>query len=325
MTPYKIALEEHFVDPGQHDYFQILGKGHDILDMPAFAEQLAKARDVDAGRIADMDKMGIRLAILSYYNGAGVQRDPDAVRAVVKARQMNDFVAERSAAHSGRFGGWAALPVQDPQAAALELRRCVTQLGFYGAMINGRTNGECLDLPKFLPIWETAAELGVPIYLHPGVEPVQPVADYQDYPSLMNIGWGWSVETGFHALRIMASGLFDRFPELQLVLGHMGELVPFHFGRFDQFAQTSYAKLTRHKHSLSHYVRNNVMITTSGNLSPETLIGSMLAIGVDRILFATDYPIADGSIFNTMIEHAPISAADKQKIFHDNAVRVFKL
>ena len=139
----------------------------------------------------------------------------------------------------------------------------------------------------------------------------------------MNIGWGWSVETGFHALRIMSSGLFDRFPELQLVLGHMGELVPFHFGRFDQFAQTSFARNTVHKHSLSHYVRNNVLITTSGNLSPETLLGAMLAIGIDRILFATDYPIADGSIFNAMIEQAPISPADKQKIFHDNSARVF--
>lgn len=246
-------------------------------------------------------------------------------RAVAKARQMNDFVAERSAAHSGRFGGWAALPVQDPKAAADELRRCVTQLGFYGAMINGRTNGECLDLPKFLPIWETAAELNVPIYLHPGAEPVPPVDDYKGYPSLMNIGWGWSVETGFHALRIMASGLFDRFPDLQLVLGHMGELVPFHFGRFDQFAQTTFARKVPHKHSLSHYVRNNVLITTSGNLTPETLIGAMLAIGIDRILFATDYPIADASFFNAMIEQAPISASDKQKIFHDNAMRVFRM
>ncbi len=324
MTPYKIALEEHFVDPAQNDYAQILGKGRDILDLPPFAQIRARTRDVDAGRIADMDKLGIRLAILSYYNGAGVQLDPDAARALVKARQMNDFLAERMAAYPDRFGGWAALPVQDPQGAAAELRRCVTQLGFYGAMINGRTHGECLDLPKFLPIWETAAELGVPIYLHPGAEPVQPIADFQTYPALVNIGWGWSVETGFHALRIMASGLFDRFPDLQLILGHMGELVPFHFGRFDQFAQTPFARTATHKHSLSHYVRNNVLITTSGNLSPETLIGAMLAVGIDRILFATDYPIADASIFNTMIEQAPISAGDKQKIFHDNAARVFR-
>lgn len=325
MAPYKIALEEHFMDPAQHDYFQILGEGRDILDMPGFAQNLARARDVDAGRIADMDRLGIRLAILSYYNGAGVQRDRDVSRAISKARQMNDFLAQRITAHPGRFGGWAALPVQDPKAAAEELRRSVTQLGFVGAMINGRTNGECLDMPKFLPIWETAAELGVPIYLHPGVEPVQPVGDYKDYPALANIAWGWSVETGFHALRIMSSGLFDRFPEVQLVLGHMGELVPFHFGRFDQFAQSPSARTAIQKHSLSHYVRNNVLITTSGNLSPETLLGAMLAVGIDRILFATDYPIADASAFNAMIEHAPISANDKQKIFHDNAARVFKL
>ncbi|MGC6390042.1 amidohydrolase family protein [Ewingella sp. S1.OA.A_B6] len=325
MTPYKIALEEHFMDPNQHDYFQMLAQGKDILDMPGFAQNLAMARDVDAGRIADMDKMGIRLAILSYYNGAGVQRDDDVQRAVAKARQMNDFLAERTIAHPGRFGGWAALPVQDPKAAAAELRRCVTQFGFYGAMINGRTNGECLDMPKFMPIWETAAELGVPIYLHPGVEPIQPVGDYIDYPALSNIAWGWSVETGFHALRIMSSGLFDQFPDLQLVLGHMGELLPFHFGRFDQFAQSPSANAAIQKHSLSHYVRNNVLITTSGNLTPETLIGTMLAVGSDRILFATDYPIANAEQFNTMIEQAPISANDKQKIFHDNAARVFGL
>ena len=200
------------MDPAQHEYFQTLGQGRDILDMAGFARNLAMARDVDAGRIADMDKLGIRLAILSYYNGAGVQLDRDVPRAVEKGRQMNNFLAERIAAYPDRFGGWAALPVQDPTAAASELRRCVTEFGFCGAMINGRTNGECLDMPKFLPIWETAAELGVPIYLHPGAEPIQPAGDYRDYPALSNIAWGWSVETGFHALRIMSSGLFRSFP-----------------------------------------------------------------------------------------------------------------
>ncbi len=323
-NPDKIALEEHFLDPRQEDYFGILSKGNDIVDRAILANVRTRLKDVDAGRLEDMDKLGIKYAILSYYNGASVQLDQDIQRAIIKARQMNDFLAERCAAHPTRFGGWAALPVQDPVEAANELRRCVKELGFKGAMINGRTLGEFLDMPKFMPIWDAAAELDVPIYLHPGASPAEPRGHYEKYESLVNIGWAWSVETGLHALRIIASGLFDRFPSLTLVLGHMGELIPFHFGRFDQVHGSPLIK-SYTKHSISHYIRNNVMVTTSGNLTPETLIATTIAIGTDRILFATDYPVADADVFNTMVENAPLSEGDRKKIFVDNSRRLFRL
>jgi 2,3-dihydroxybenzoate decarboxylase len=321
----KIALEEHFLDPAQDAYFQALTGGRDLLDTPATRHIMSKMKDVDAARVADMDKLGIELAILSYYNGGSVQLDPDTQRAVAMAQRMNDFLGERTSAHAGRLAGWAALPVQAPEAAASELRRCVADFGFKGAMINGHTHGEHLDLPKFLPIWEAAAELDVPIYLHPCTQSADRIKTYEDYPGLAGPAWGWSVETGLHALRIICSGVFDRFPTLTLILGHMGELIPFHFGRFDQVAEILRLQKQAPKLPITHYIRNNVMITTSGNVTPATLIGASLAMGADRILFATDYPVARAEEIAEMIENAPLSEGDITKILYSNARKLFHI
>ena len=238
---------------------------------------------------------------------------------------MNDFLAARIAAHPSRFRGWAALPVQEPEAAARELQRCVNDLGFVGAMINGHTWGEYLDETKFLPIWEKAAELGVPIYLHPALTTPDPVRSYASYPALEKPAWGWSVETGLHALRIILGGVFDRFPEMQLILGHMGELLPFHCARFDQIQPAIQAEKNAPRHPVTHYIHNNIMITTSGNLSPATIIAAVIELGADRILYATDYPLADADYFNRLVETAPISAADLGKICQGNARKLFRL
>ena len=319
----KIALEEHFLDPAQDAYFDDVSHRQDPFMGPRGAGVMAKLRDTDAGRIADMDRIGIEVAILSYYNGSSVQIDPDHARAVTTVVAMNDFLAARIAAHPSRFRGWAALPVQEPEAAARELERCVTQLGFVGAMINGHTNGEYLDEAKFLPIWEAAAALGVPIYLHPGLTTPDPVRSYATYPALEKPAWGWSVETGLHALRIILGGVFDRFPAMQLILGHMGELLPFHCARFDQIQPAIRAEKVAPKHPITHYIHNNIMITTSGNVSPATMIAAVVEMGADRILYATDYPLADADHFNHLIETAPISGADLVKICRSNAQRLF--
>ncbi|WP_131195788.1 amidohydrolase family protein [Lichenihabitans psoromatis] len=319
----KIALEEHVLDAGQDPYFRMLAGPNDHFGSAAMTAVMARLTDVDTGRLADMDALGIKTAILSYYNGASPQLDPDRVRAVMMAQRLNAFLAERIAAHPGRFMGWATLAMQDVPASIAELRRCMTIPGFAGALINGQTQGDYLDLPKYLPFWEAVAELDVPIYLHPGILTPEAAKAYEGYPGLAGPGWGWGADTGLHALRLIFSGLFDRFPNLTLILGHMGELIPFHLDRADQIWMQTGAQSP--KLPISHYVAKNIMVTTSGNVSAVSLIGTTLAIGADRILYATDYPLALAERFTAAVENSPLSAADREKIFHGNARKLFKL
>lgn len=319
----KIALEEHFLDPSQDPYFEMLAGASDYFRSPAMAPTLAKLTDVDAARLADMDALGIEIAILSYYNGSSPQLDPDSARAVKMARRINDFLAERISAHPGRFMGWATLAMQDVPASIAELRRCATIPGFAGALINGQTRSEYLDLEKYLPFWEAVADLNVPIYLHPGILSADSARAYEGYPGLAGPGWGWGADTGLHALRLIFSGLFDRFPNLTLILGHMGELLPFHLDRVDQI--WTQMRMRTPKRPISHYVAQNTMVTTSGNVSAVSLIGTTLAIGADRILFATDYPLGLAEKFTAAVENSPLSEADRQKIFHGNARQLFRL
>ncbi len=318
----KIALEEHFLDPGQNPYFRMLGPD-DYFGSPAMKAVMTQLTDVDTARLADMDALGIKVAILSYYNGSSPQLDPDSVRAGMMARRINDFLADRISAHPGRFMGWAALPMQDVPESIAELRRCMTIPGFAGALINGQTQGQYLDLPKYLPFWEAVADLNVPIYLHPGILSADTAKAYEGHPGLAGPGWGWSADTGLHALRLIFSGLFDRFPNLTLILGHMGELIPFYLDRVDQMWTALHMQTP--KKPISHYVAQNLMVTTSGNVSAASLIGTTLAIGADRILFATDYPVATAAKFTASVENSPLSEADKQKIFYGNARKLFRL
>ena len=319
----KIALEEHFLDPSQDSYFEMLAGTTDYFRSPAMAPIMAKLTDVDAARLADMDALGIEIAILSYFNGSSPQLDPDSARATMMARRLNDFLAERISAHPGRFMGWATLAMQDVPASIAELKRCAALPGFVGALINGQTAGDYLDLPKFLPFWQAVADLNVPIYLHPGILSAAAAKAYEGYPGLAGPGWGWGADTGLHALRLIFSGLFDRFPSLTLILGHMGELLPFHLDRVDQI--WTQMRLRTPKRPISHYVAQNMMVTTSGNVSAVSLIGTTLAIGADRIMYATDYPVALAEKFTAAVENGPLSDADRQKIFHGNARKLFRL
>jgi predicted TIM-barrel fold metal-dependent hydrolase len=316
----KIALEEHFLLREFDDYFHMLVKGRST---ESFDKVLSKFWDLDAGRLSDMDKLGIERSILSCFNYGSVQLDSDSARAVDTARRMNDILAERVKEHPDRFSGFAALPLQNPTASVAEFRRCVTKLGFHGAMVNGHTHREYLDEQQFWPLWKAAEELGVPIYLHPWSSPSDQLKAYDGYPDILGPTWNWTVETAFHALRIICSGVFDAYPKAKLILGHMGELLPYHMTRFDQGWQF-YAG-HKAKHPITYYMRNNVWITTSGNVSPTSLTGAVMALGADRILFATDYPFDPGPTFLQILESGVLSEADLEKVYRGNALRMFKL
>ncbi len=224
-------------------------------------------------------------------------------------------MAEQIHRHPDRFAGFAALPLQNPVAAIAELERAVTQLGFVGALINGHTNGAYLDEHPYWGIWERAEQLGVPIYLHPADSPADQMKIYQGYPGLRSATWNWTVETATHALRIICSGIFDAFPRAIMVLGHMGEALPYVLKRIDDgWGGTPQSKHLQHLPS--YYIKNNVMITTSANCSPEALNCALSAVGTDHLLFSTDYPYASMEHTTRFVETAPISEMDREKIFH---------
>lgn len=322
----KITLEEHYIQPEFSQYIkdQIIQSSFPTAigaNLPAII--MEKLAEVDARRLAEMDAHGIDVQVLSY-NSPGVQLESDPARAVRIAQQMNDYLAERVRAHPDRFAGFATLPLQDPQAAADELERTVTQLGFKGAMVHGHTNGAYLDERRFWVVWERAVTLDVPIYLHPVNSLPDQVKSYEGYPGLLGATWNWTLETATHALRIICGGVFDAFPQATLILGHMGETLPFGLRRIDDGWKRSPQSQTL-KELPSHYVKHNVLITTSGNCSLEALICSLLAVGADHILFSVDYPYVPMDFVVQFIETAPLSDPDRAKIFHLNAERVLKL
>jgi 2,3-dihydroxybenzoate decarboxylase len=336
----KITLEEHFISPEYAQHVRDLqneGVGADIP--PEFAELLAdpmmrkgievvesRLLDVGEGRLAAMDACGIDVQVLSLsaLTFPPIQGEKDAKQAISLARQANDYLVEQIRHHPDRFAGFAALPLQDPVAAVEELERTVTQAGFKGALVNGHTNGEYLDERKFWGVWERAEQLEVPIYLHPADSPGDQMKIYQGYPGLRSATWNWTVETATHALRIICSGIFDAFPRAIMLLGHMGEALPYVLKRIDDgWGGTPQSKHLQHLPS--YYVKNNVMITTSANCSPEALNCALFAVGADHLLFSTDYPYASMERTTQFVETAAISEMDREKIFHVNAERLLKL
>jgi 2,3-dihydroxybenzoate decarboxylase len=315
----KIALEEHFVTPALAIYAKELGKSIAPEPMQYFKERLF---DFDNLRLEEMDKYGIDISVLSVTS-PGVQVEPDRKVAVRKAKEANDILAEAIQRHPSRYAGFAHLPLQDPSAAANELERTVRELGFKGALINGHTNGEYLDDEKFSPVWERAESLGVPIYLHPANSPDVPQV-LQGYPEFLGAMWGWQMETSSHVMRIIFGGVFDRFPKTTLILGHMGEGLPFWLWRLDSRYVIMYCTKPIKKLP-SQYIRDNIVITTTGVDSYPPLFCSMLALGSDRILFSIDYPYESTKEAVEFIDNAPLSDIDREKICHLNAERVLNL
>lgn len=315
----KIVLEEHFTTPA------IAAYATDVVKMvdPQFSEYVRpRLLDFEELRLEDMERSGIDLCVLSA-NAPGVQLEPDAQKAVANAITVNDLLAEQVSRHPTRFAGFAHLPLQNPAEAAHELERCVRDLGMKGALINGHTNGAYLDDPQFYPVWERAEALDVPLYLHPA-DPVEVPATIVGYPEMFGPGFAWAPETAGHVLRIVYGGIFDRFPKSTLVIGHMGETLPYSLWRLDsRYAMMKHRNVIQKKPS--DYIRSNVMITTSGVFSAEPLTCAIQALGADRIMFSVDYPYERTEEAVEFIESAPMSDQDREQICFGNAERLLKL
>ncbi len=315
-----ITVEEHFVTPA---FVNAIG----TAVTPSAAKLQNIAADLGERRIADMDAAGIDVQVLSL-NAPGVEQ-LDATEAVKVARDSNDILADAVRRHPTRFAGFASLPTMSPETAVEELDRTVSKHGFKGACINGHTRGRYLDDKFFWPILERAEALQVPIYLHP-TPPPRPViqASYSgDFaPGVTNIlstsGWGWHIETAVHTLRLILSGAFDRYPRLQIIVGHLGEALPFMLPRMDRQMTMAVTKLQR---PISAYLRENVYYTISGfNFTP-AFVNLFSEIGAHRIIFSADYPYGSMSEARQFLDQLPVSPADKEKIAHGNAELLLRL
>lgn len=318
-TP-KIALEEHFMHPDFFDYFATTAIN---ISPTLFGKAREALLDFGERRLQAMDAIGVRKSILSLA-GPGVQAERRTDTATRLARRVNDFLADQMARQATRFGGFAHLAVQDPTGAADELERCVRELGMQGAMINGQTGGTYLDDDRCSPLWERAADLGVPIYIHPN-NPPERVAMYHQHPELFGPLWSWTVETATHALRLVFSGLFDRYPNARLILGHMGETLPYLLWRLDSRWQISNRGSMTLEHPPSAYFKRNVWVTTSGVCADEPLRCALQALGEDRVLFAVDYPFETPHEAGDWIDSAMITETQRKKICHDNAAALLGL
>jgi uncharacterized protein len=317
-----IALEEHFRSEA---FRRRQAEGFGPPDRAALAVEVEQLYDVGAGRVADLDAAGIDVQVLSHTPPGPEAMEPN--EGVRFARELNDELASIVRATPDRYAGFAMLPTSAPESAAIELQRTVTELGFVGAMLHGTTSGRFLDDPFFWPIFEEAERLRVPIYLHPAPPPA-PVRDayYSGFPAdlafaLATSGWGWHIETGLHVLRLALAGLFDKHPQLQIVVGHMGEALPFMLARADGIL-SRFAKRDR---PLREYLRGNVHYTTSGFFSPEPLRCFLDVIGADRLMFAVDYPFSPNPAGRAFLESAALSQDDREKVAHRNAETLLEL
>ncbi|WP_329067667.1 amidohydrolase family protein [Amycolatopsis sp. NBC_01480] len=315
----KIAIEEHFNLP------EFNGEHPQYVNAELMADINRRLLDLSTLRLSEMDAAGIDFSLLSL-TAPGVQAVTDTPRAITLARQANDTLAEVVAANPTRYGGFATLPLQDPKEAAAEFERCVRRLGFHGAMVNGFTdNGDAgwyYDHERFLPFWERVAELDVPVYLHPRNPLPANTGIYDGHPVLMGAVWMFTVETATHALRLMTSGLFDRFPNLTIILGHLGETLPFTMWRISHRAEAM-GELIKFEKPLSHYLHHNFYLTTSGNFHTQTLNATLAEMGVDRVLYSSDYPYESMREASGWFDHAAISDSDRTRMGHLNARRLF--
>lgn len=319
----KIGLEEHFALP------ETLGDSEEYFTPDNWALMRQRLIDIQDKRLAEMDEQGIELTILSL-NSPAVQAIPATGQAIDVARRSNDFIAEQVAKRPDRFRAFAALPLQDPEAATRELVRCVKELGLVGALANGfsqiavEDSAYYLDLEQYRPFWKTVESLDVPFYLHPRDPLPSRCQIYEGHPWLLGSAWGFGVETATHALRLMGSGLFDECPRLTIILGHLGEGLPFSLWRVDHRVKTAPRGYPA-KRTMQEYFSSNFYITTSGNFRTQSLIDCIIELGSDRILFSTDYPFERMADASTWFDGASISENDRRKIGRENALKLFKL
>lgn len=304
-----IALEEHFTAPA----LPVHGPGRK-------PEIRARLHDVSTGRLADMDAAGIDVQVLSASSPGTHLQAPE--EAIATARGANDLLAEAVAARPDRFAGFALLPMPSPEAAAAELERCVTELGFKGAMVHGHVKGRFLDAEEFGVVFACAESLGVPIYLHP-TPPTPTVFDayFSGLPEqvasvLAGAAWGWHAETGLHCLRLVVNGVFDRYPRLKMIIGHMGENIPFSLARADSVLSPVATHLKR---PVAEYFHEHFWITTSAYFTVAPFQCALSVFGIDRLLFSVDYPFSDNAAGRRFLDAVPLSPPDREKLAHGNA------
>ncbi len=313
--PFVIALEEHYWDAE-------VAKSFDSAEgrNPALRQRLD---DLGALRIREMDEAGIDVQVISH--GAPATQRMDAASAVPLARRANDRLHEAVRAHPDRFAGFACLPTADPKASADELERCVTKLGFKGAMVHGPTNGVFFDDKRVWPIFERAQALDVPLYVHPA-SPKREVVEayYQDYlkeyPQLLTAAWGFTVETATQGVRLVLSGVFDAYPRAKVILGHLGESLPFSLWRINMALSRGERPSTFRDTFCEHF-----WITTSGNFSTPALMCCIMEMGVDRILFSVDWPFVPNPPGTKWMAELPLGLEDRTKIYSGNAKRLLKM
>jgi predicted TIM-barrel fold metal-dependent hydrolase len=320
----KVTLEDHFATEATLGDSQPFG-AH------VWPELRHRLLDFQDKRLRLMDESGVEIMIASL-NAPAIQGISDVKRAVEVARAANDVLAQEVAKRPDRFIGVAALAMQDPDHAIEELQRCVKELGFKGALVNGYSQIASsdkpvhYDLPQYRPFWHAIESLDVPFYLHPrppmpGMAPL-----YDGHPWLFGPTWSFAAETSLHAMRLIGSGLFDECPRLQIILGHLGEGLPFYLWRIDNVnnwmkAPRKYAARKR----VADYFRANFHVTTSGHFSTPALIETMAEIGADRVMFSVDYPFEDFTDAADWFDKAEIGEADRVKIGRSNAMQLFKL
>jgi 2,3-dihydroxybenzoate decarboxylase len=320
--PWKIAFEEHFLTPQFND----LPSG---MTPTSVAEVYRKLLDVGEGRIATMDQAGIEYAILSL-NSPGLQAETEGPISAGKARRVNDQLRGIVDKYPRRLGGFAALPTQNPKAAADELERCVRQLGFHGALINSFSNlGNAesaiyLDHPSYDVLWERAQALGRPIYLHPRNPLASQQMMFKDHPELMAATWAFLVECSTHALRMITSGVFDRYPRLTICLGHLGEALPAYQWRLTK----TYAQKVPNsplKMDVYGYLKSNFVYTTAGFFDTKAVLNVADIVGIDRVCFSSDHPWMSMVEGGDWLDHAQLEEADRLQIGRSNAMRLFGL
>ena len=320
----KVALEEHMALQETLEDSRSFAGGSGKWD--EFARQIL---DLGDERLAGMDENGIEFTILSL-NSPAVQAILDTKKAIDVSRRANDRMAEAVARHPGRFAAFAALPMQDPDAASKELTRCVKEFGFKGALVNGFTQKDVpdsaiyFDIPEYRSFWSTVSDLDVPFYMHPRMQIPSRAQPYAGHPWLMSSPWGFAVETSIHALRLCGSGLFDDFPKLKIILGHLGEHIPYDLWRIDARMRFSPRGYTG-KRYLGEYFLDHFYITTSGNFCDPAFRCALEVMGADRMMFSADYPFEKMKDAADWFDNTPLSEAERLQIGRTNAIKLFKL
>jgi 2,3-dihydroxybenzoate decarboxylase len=321
----KIALEEHFAID------QTINDSNGFLPAKVWSELRSRLMDIQDRRIQEMDDNGIELSILSL-NAPAVQAIHNTKQAAKVAHIANEFLAEQVLKRPDRFKGFAALPLQDPDLAAAELKYCINELGFVGALVNGFSQIDQPDTAVYYDgkeydvFWAELSLLDVPFYLHPR-NPLQSMAQiYQDNAWLMGPTWAFGQETAVHALRLIGNGVFDRFPNIQIILGHLGEGIPYSLWRIDnRNAWTKTPHNNSAKRPVADYFRENFYLTTAGNFHTPTLEQAVKEIGVDRVLFSSDWPFENMDHAAIWFDAAEIDENSRQKIGRENSKQLFKL